>query len=404
VTTDKSLSKKTIEQVYVDKKMIAPTFAAMAVSNIKPAAFGIEQLAAILAGTRELLAQIYTLNNPDTPIDLQKVAAKDFSFRTKKGRLFMDLEGQKHRISRLVYKNGVVTEISGEKIYAYQGAIPRPPVREVEQKAPELPLPAQPSAAPDAIEAAPQTETETLTETANKEFVSTKSPEELALFKKIVVDHDANSLALYLQEKRDKLTRFAYRFFKNEDMLDDILQEASLRIFKLQAENLEKEDNPFCKDYRYFDTWVHSIIRSVACHASQHEEFLNHAYYDTASDYPDVVGFGQNFAPEADMPGVPFSEGFEDPLKLMIRREDAVEYQKLLSKIGDLANSTPDYRHISMVVDSSIKKSGEVEEYGPGKDYDAIAEEQNIPIGTVRSRIWRCRRQLVEDGLKPEFT
>ncbi|MDD3019344.1 MAG: hypothetical protein PHX61_00015 [Alphaproteobacteria bacterium] len=382
--------------------MIAPTFAALAISNIKPAAFGIEQLATILAGTKGLIAQIYTLNNPDTPIDLQNTAAKDFSFRTKKGRLFMDFQDQKHRVSHLVYKNGLVTEISGEKIYAYQGAIPRPSMREVEQKAPERSLPAETPPAANTIEAAPQTEA--LTEIANKEFVSTKSPEDLALFKKIVVDHDANSLALYLQKAGSKLTRFARRVYKNEDLLEDVIQELSIRLLTMQAEDLEGTGNAFCKDYRYFDTWVHSVARNMAYNMSLREDRHHHEYYDTASDYPDdVVGFGQNFAPEADMPGVSFSEGFEDPLKFLIRRENAVEYQRTLSKIMDLAKSSPNNPCIGMVLDSSIKTSGEVEEYGSGKDYNSLAEEQDIPVGTVRSRISNGRRQLVKNGLKPEF-
>lgn len=220
--------------------------------------------------------------------------------------------------------------------------------------------------------------------------VSKKKAEELFLYKRIVDDLDQNSFAVYLEQRRAKLLRYASR---DEYIAEEALQETAIKVLGLMSAKAEGKENGFCKTSAYFDTWMHSIIRNTAikiAEVNKRQPALSISNYEGGDEM--VRGTIDEESVVADIePGVLSYHGHEDPLAFFERHERHLEMVELIASLAEQAHHD---QRVDMLMRSSLKMSGLQEEFAgeiKASDYAGLAAEANIPVGTVRSKINRAR-------------
>lgn len=220
--------------------------------------------------------------------------------------------------------------------------------------------------------------------------VSKKKAEELFLYKRIVDNLDQNSFAVYLEQRRAKLLRYASR---DEYIAEEALQETAIKVLGLMTAKADGKENGFCKTSAYFDTWIHSIIRNTAikiAEANKRMPTLSIGNFD--GDDEIARGTIDEGSMVADVePGVLSYHGHEDPLAFFERHERHLEMVELIASLAEQAHHD---QRVDMLMRSSLKMSGLQEEFAgeiKALDYAGLAAEANIPVGTVRSKINRAR-------------
>lgn len=141
---------------------------------------------------------------------------------------------------------------------------------------------------------------------------------------------------------QEKLYQFAYRLTTNADAARDLLQETSLAI--LDNEELFTPNTNF-------SAWCHTIMRNLF--ANQYRRTMRErAYYDTVSN-------------------------------------------PMLQSYDSVVDSSSDTTEILQVLEllPSIQKESFILHLS-GFKYREIAEKLNLPIGTVKSRIFQSKQQL----------
>lgn len=148
---------------------------------------------------------------------------------------------------------------------------------------------------------------------------------------------------------QDKLLNFAYMLTSNRDDAYDLLQDTTLKA-------IENEDK-FAENTN-FKGWVFTIMRNV---------FINN--YRRGMRTATIVDTTENLYHL----NLSQDSGLETP-----------EGSLGTSEISDAINSFADEYRIPFSM------------HVAGYKYNEIAEQMNLPLGTVKSRIFFCRKKLQE--------
>lgn len=155
-----------------------------------------------------------------------------------------------------------------------------------------------------------------------------------------------------LLSMQSKLHKYAYRLTANTDNANDLLQETTLRALA----NKEKFTEP-----TNFSSWIYTIMKNT---------FIN-SYRRTVKSNEI---FNKNEIPQNLMPAS--SE---------MSQESSTSIKDIIGKVEKLED---DYRQPFKM-------------YTEGFKYKEIADKLNIPIGTVKSKIFFARQKLI--NALPEY-
>lgn len=180
-----------------------------------------------------------------------------------------------------------------------------------------------------------------------------------ALVVEKIVAGDAASYELLIRKYQSKLFSTVLHMVKNRELAEDIVQESFLRAFrKLDTLNNRSQFYP----------WIKRIALNMALNHFEKEKRV----LDVEKD-DDESSFFENIA------------SGESPEELTLK-EEMRKYVRLF------VDSLPDRLRVVILL-------REVEDMS----YDEIAEMLNIPLGTVRSRLFNARNiikeRLVKQGL-----
>lgn len=167
----------------------------------------------------------------------------------------------------------------------------------------------------------------------------------------LVKKGDKKAYEVLVLQYQDRLVFSVYKFLKDYELAQDIAQEAFVKAFK----NIEK----FRGDSSFY-TWIYRIAINTAKNLLSSKARSSEVYDDEIME-------------------LKLSESAvttENP-------ENILEAEELRSKMMDAIQSLPD----------DIRTTLSLREFD-GLSYEEIAEVQNCPIGTVRSRIHKGREIL----------
>ena len=167
----------------------------------------------------------------------------------------------------------------------------------------------------------------------------------------LVKKGDKKAYEVLVLQYQDRLVFSVYKFLKDYELAQDIAQEAFVKAFK----NIEK----FRGDSSFY-TWIYRIAINTAKNLLSSKARSSEVYDDEIIE-------------------LKLSESAvttENP-------ENILEAEELRSKMMDAIQSLPD----------DIRTTLSLREFD-GLSYEEIADVQNCPIGTVRSRIHKGREIL----------
>ncbi|QAR33925.1 sigma-70 family RNA polymerase sigma factor [Geovibrio thiophilus] len=180
-----------------------------------------------------------------------------------------------------------------------------------------------------------------------------------ALVVEKVIGGDAASYELLIRKYQSKLFSTVLHMVKNRELAEDIVQESFLRAFrKLDTLNNRSQFYP----------WIKRIALNMALNHFEKEKRV----LDVESD-DDESSFFENIA------------SGESPEELTLK-EEMKRYVRMF------VDSLPDRLRVVIIL-------REVDDMS----YEEIAEMLNIPLGTVRSRLFNARNiikeRLIKQGL-----
>lgn len=222
-------------------------------------------------------------------------------------------------------------------------------------------------------------------------YVSKKPEETRALYRRIVVDLDLGSLNDYIKNNRRKLTHQARKITWNDDLAEDAVQDALLKVFVLREKKLrDGECEAFCKESDFFDTWVNRMVMNSAYKLGEKEKHYGHAaIIGTADDGSEIHDHGDS---QEDLPSWSRSISLLPPDKLLMRLHERFQAEALLQQLEDHAQRDPGI--MATIATSSTEETAD--SIAP-MTYQEVADLQGVKIGTVRSRISRFRDRLQEN-------
>ena len=158
---------------------------------------------------------------------------------------------------------------------------------------------------------------------------------------------DVNNVTEKLIGMQKRLFNFAYSLTMNRDDAQDLLQSTSLKVLNNQ-EKFVNNDN--------FSGWIFTIMRNI---------FIND-YHSSSNKYT------------------------------VFDNEEGTIMNRYASNPGE---ETPDSTYTVKEINRAIKSLAEEYRipfslYLSGYKYQEIADRMNLPIGTVKSRIYSSRQQL----------
>ena len=158
---------------------------------------------------------------------------------------------------------------------------------------------------------------------------------------------DVNNVTEKLVGMQKRLFNFAYSLTMNRDDAQDLLQSTSLKVLNNQ-EKFVNNDN--------FSGWIFTIMRNI---------FIND-YHSSSNKYT------------------------------VFDNEEGTIMNRYASNPGE---ETPDSTYTVKEINRAIKSLAEEYRipfslYLSGYKYQEIADRMNLPIGTVKSRIYASRHQL----------
>lgn len=180
-----------------------------------------------------------------------------------------------------------------------------------------------------------------------------------ALVVEKVIDGDAASYELLIRKYQSKLFSTVLHMVKNRELAEDIVQESFLRAFrKLDTLNNRSQFYP----------WIKRIALNMALnHFEKEKRVLDVETEDDESSFFENIASG------------------ESPEELTLK-EEMKRYVRMF------VDSLPDRLRVVIIL-------REVEDMS----YEEIAEMLNIPLGTVRSRLFNARNiikeRLIKQGL-----
>lgn len=176
---------------------------------------------------------------------------------------------------------------------------------------------------------------------------------------------EKDALAPLLERYQDRLFGVCMRMVGDRDMAADLTQDAMIKAI----EGLSSFD-----ERAKFSTWVIRVTMNVCLSKLRSERLRRHASLDQLA-----AGTAQK---PSDRPSVPTA---------LIDRDrehagaESVELEDLRRRVSAaLLRVAPEQRAILVLRDSR------------GLDYEQIAEAIGVPVGTVKSRLFRARAALRE--------
>ncbi len=167
----------------------------------------------------------------------------------------------------------------------------------------------------------------------------------------LVKKGDKKAYEVLVLQYQDRLVFSVYKFLKDYELAQDIAQEAFVKAFK----NIEK----FRGDSSFY-TWIYRIAINTAKNFLSSKSRKSEIYDDEIME----LKLSES------------AETLENP-------ENILEAEELRSLMMDAIQGLPD----------DIRTTLSLREFD-GLSYEEIAEVQNCPIGTVRSRIHKGREIL----------
>lgn len=158
------------------------------------------------------------------------------------------------------------------------------------------------------------------------------------------MDKNFNERLVSLQKH---MGSFAMSLTLNRDDADDLMQETNLRVLDNQEKYVDNSN---------FKGWVFTIMRNIFIN-NYRRIARNRTVVDTTDDLYHL--------------SLPQSSGYDSP--------DAAYNVK---EISSVINSFPDEYRVPFSM------------YVAGYKYDEIADKMDIPLGTVKSRIFFARKRL----------
>lgn len=162
------------------------------------------------------------------------------------------------------------------------------------------------------------------------------------------------------------------RMVRDRDLASDLTQETFLKVIR----GLDRFD-----DRAKLSTWVYRVAMNVCLSKLRSEKLRRHASLDA------LGGWGAQGSAAEDRRSDPGIEQAREP-GAGWGVEDNEERQRMLAALDAIS---PEHRAILVLRD------------GRGLEYEHIADALDIPVGTVRSRLFRARAALREayDSLTP---
>jgi RNA polymerase sigma-70 factor, ECF subfamily len=163
---------------------------------------------------------------------------------------------------------------------------------------------------------------------------------------------DDGAFAELVDRYKNLVYGLVYRMIADRSQVDDIAQEVFLKVHR---------GLPYFRGDARLSTWIYRIVQNVCLQAQAHAR--TRTAQDVSLDAPDSIGRPRD-------PGKP-DAAFAD-LELRDRLEKAI------AKLPD------QYRMLIAA------------HYLNGVQYEALAESLNIPLGTVKTHLYRAKRRLRE--------
>ena len=167
-----------------------------------------------------------------------------------------------------------------------------------------------------------------------------------------LVDKDVDSFNIIVDRYKNRLLNFVYRFVKDFDVAEDIVQETFLRVFR-------KRHN--YKAIANFSTWIFTIAGNLAKSELRRRKRWKFLSIDIENDD---------------------EKKFELPDKGM--KPDRAASVKILDENVQDAIDTLQSKYKEALILRDIE----------GISYQQIAEILGVPVGTVKSRVNRARIKL----------
>jgi RNA polymerase sigma-70 factor (ECF subfamily) len=184
--------------------------------------------------------------------------------------------------------------------------------------------------------------------------IKAEPPDDAGVVKKILRGQP-ELFGVILERYQRPIFNFIYRFYGNYDLAEDLTQETFLRCYQ------------FLKSYdqkRKFSTWLYTVARNLCIdHLKRHKS-------------------GREISLDQTLPAVERREAGRSPeaspqIKCIRNQEDA----RLLEALGELE---PSRRMVLILF------------YFQGLSYQEISETLSVPVSTVKIRIFRAKKSLLE--------
>jgi RNA polymerase sigma-70 factor (ECF subfamily) len=171
---------------------------------------------------------------------------------------------------------------------------------------------------------------------------------------------DSSAWTTLIERYKVRIFSICVRMVRDREMADDLTQDAFIKVIK----GLDTFD-----ERSKLSTWVYRVTTNVCLSKLRSEKLRRHASLEAMAsaggrntDRRSELGFAQQREPGAE-------EGVE--------RDE--ERQRMIDALDELSD---EHRAILVLRD------------GRGLEYEQIAETLEIPVGTVRSRLFRARAAL----------
>ncbi|MCD6308030.1 MAG: sigma-70 family RNA polymerase sigma factor [Candidatus Latescibacteria bacterium] len=167
-----------------------------------------------------------------------------------------------------------------------------------------------------------------------------------------VINGNLGSFDIIVYRYKNRLMNFVFRFVKDNDVAEDIVQETFLRVFRKR------------RDYKAianFSTWIFTIAGNLAKSELRRRKRWNFLSIDAANEGE------KNF----ELPDNGISPDRNTAISLL---EDSVQ--------DAIDTLQPKYKEALILRDIE------------GLSYQNIAEIMRVPVGTVKSRVNRARMKL----------
>ena len=175
---------------------------------------------------------------------------------------------------------------------------------------------------------------------------------------------DGSALTPLLTRYQDRLFGVCLRMVGDRDLAADLTQDAMIKVI----EGLGSYDGR-----AKLSTWMIRVTMNVCLSKLRAEKVRRHVSLDAPSSperHPSGRGSGAAYAPRVDNEGEPVGLG-------RVERDEV--RQRVAAALHRVA---PEQRAILVLRDCR------------GLDYDQIAEVLSVPVGTVKSRLFRARSAL----------